>query len=135
MDFSLDKDITVASASGDVFSGTTPGKANAEITAKKIGQEYNLPSNTKFTVGNSSSIAAKNDEAFSGGTKKEVTVVSADDISKLRSELPKSLEAKAKENLTSKISEDQVLLSVLISKEIVKEDFSKKKDDEANELN
>ena len=60
--------------------------------------------------------------------------MSADDISKLRSELPKSLEAKAKENLTSKISEDQVLLSVLISKEIVKEDFSKKKDDEANEI-
>ena len=64
LEFTLDKSITVASASGDIFSGTTPGKVDVPVTAKKIGQEYNLPSNIKFTVGGSSSIAAKNDDPF-----------------------------------------------------------------------
>ncbi len=134
LEFTLDKNITVASASGDIFSGTTPGKGEVSVTAKKIGQEYNLPSNTKFTIGGSSSVAAKNDDAFSGGTKKEVTVVSEGDIKKLREELPKTLEEKAKEELSKKISGDDVLLPVLINEGLIKEKFSKDIDDEAGEL-
>lgn len=134
LEFSLDKTVTVASASGDLFSGTSPGKADVDVTAKKIGQGYNLPSNTKFSFSESSSIAAKNDEAFSGGTKKEVTVVSDADIKKLRAELPKSLENKAKENLSSKISDDQILLPDFVEITIVKEDFSADKDDEVNQI-
>lgn len=134
LEFTLDKNVTIASASGDIFSGTTPGKEKVSVTAGKIGQEYNLPSNTKFTIGGSSSIAAKNDDAFSGGTKKEVTVVSESDIKKLEEELPKSLEQKAREDLRRKISHDEVLLPVLISSELVKKDFSKKEDEEADQV-
>lgn len=134
LEFTLDKNITVASASGDVFSGTTPGKTNVDVTAKKIGQEYNLPSNTKFSVTGSSSIAAKNDEAFSGGTKKEVTVVSATDIKKLREELPKNLEEKAKGDLAKKISDDQILLSGIAGIDLVKENITKKADEEASDV-
>src|SRR3989344_4434425 len=79
LSFTLEDNATVASASGDVFSGTTPGKINANVLAEKIGTEFNLPYNAKFSIGNDPLIAAKNDEAFSGGTKKEVAVVSQDD--------------------------------------------------------
>ncbi|MEK7551379.1 MAG: baseplate J/gp47 family protein, partial [Patescibacteria group bacterium] len=94
--FSLDEGVKVASASGDLFSGTKPGTTNVKVTASEIGTEGNLPSGSKFNVGTSKTVAAKNDSAFSGGTKKSVTVVSDKDLAKLRSELPKSLADKAK---------------------------------------
>src|SRR6185369_85908 len=49
--FLLDKDITIASASGDIFSGTKPGTVDVGVTARDIGTESNLPSGTKFSVG------------------------------------------------------------------------------------
>ena len=132
--FTLDKGVTVPAASGDVFSGTTPGKAEASVTAKDIGQEFNLPSDTKFAIGTSVSMAAKNDSAFSGGTKKDVTVVSNDDIKKLEDKLPKDLESKGKDDLSKKISADEVLLPVLISEKLVKKDLNKKTNDEASKV-
>lgn len=132
--FTLDKEVTVPAASGDVFSGTTPGKADVNVTAKEIGQEYNLPSDNKFSIGTSVSMAAKNDDAFSGGTKKEVKVVSSEDIKKLEEKLPQDLEEKGKENLAKKISDDDVLLPVLVEKTLVKKTLSKKENEEADKV-
>jgi len=134
LEFTLDKSITVSSASGDIFSGTTPGKANANVTADKIGQEYNLPSNIKFTIGTTTTMAAKNDNPFSGGTKKDITVVSKDDIAKLLQDLPKNLEQKAKDDLGKKVSGDKVLLPVFISATVSKKDFDKDTNDEAKQV-
>ena len=135
LDFTLDKSVTVSSASGDIFSGTTPGKANVNVTSSKIGQEYNLPSNTKLTIGGAnSSTAAKNDNAFSGGTKKEVTVVSKDDIAKLLEDLPRNLEGKARNDLSKKVSDDKVLLPVFISATVSKKHFDKNTNDEAKQV-
>ena len=134
LEFTLDKSITVSSASGDIFSGTSPGKANANVTANKIGQEYNLPSNTKFTIGASSTMAAKNDNPFSGGTKKEITVVSKDDIAKLLQDLPKNLEQKAKDDVGKKVSSDKILLPVFINAAVNKKDFDKNTNDEAKQV-
>ncbi|MEK7573325.1 MAG: hypothetical protein AAB531_02765 [Patescibacteria group bacterium] len=132
--FTLDKAVTVPAASGDVFSGTTPGKVDVAVTAKEIGQDSNIPSDTKFSIGTSVSMAAKNDNAFSGGSKKEVTVVSEDDIEKLEAKLLKDLESKGKDELTKKISGDEVLLPVLISEKLVKKDLSKKANEEASKV-
>ena len=132
--FSLDKSVTVASASGDVFSGTQPGKADVPVTAEKFGTNYNLPSNSKFTVSDDSSIAAKNDNAFSGGTTKEITVVSQKDIDKLLKDLPAQLERKAREDLTTEMASDEKLLPVFIGQEFIRRDFSRKLDDEATQV-
>lgn len=132
LQFTLDNSVTIASASGDVFSGTTPGKADVAVTASEIGTEYNLPSNTKFTISNTSSIAAKNDNPFSGGTKKQITVVSKDDIAKLETDLPKSLEGKAKDDIGKKISAEKSLLPVFVDETLGKKDFSKDAGDETS---
>lgn len=132
--FVTDKAVSVASASGDIFSGTEPGKANVSVTAEKFGTDYNLPSNTKFSLEGTSSVAAKNDEAFSGGTKKNIKVVAKEDVDKLTKELQKQLETKAKEDILKKAPSDSVVLPNFISINFDKKTFSKKVDEEADEV-
>ncbi len=132
--FTLDANVKVASASGDIFSGTKPGTANVAVTAQEIGTEGNLPSGSKFTVGTSKTVAAKNDNAFSGGTKKSVTVVSENDLAKLRSELPKSLSDKAKNDISSKVSSGKTILPQFVDTDLNNEKFDKKEDDQADKI-
>jgi len=132
--FTLDSAISVASASGDIFSGTKPGTKNVNVTASDIGTEANVPSDTKFTVGTSKTVAGKNDNAFSGGSKKSITVVSEKDISKLRNDLPKSLADKAKNDLSPKISEGKSVIENYIDTDLQEENFDKKEEDEAKQI-
>ncbi|MBI4080257.1 MAG: baseplate J/gp47 family protein [Candidatus Levybacteria bacterium] len=134
LEYVLDKDVTIASASGDIFSGTKPGTTQAGVTAKAIGSDYNLPSGTKFSVSGNSSVAAKNDSAFSGGTKKEIVVVAKKDIEKLAEELPDSLEKKAKEEIAKKIGTDESFLPIFTKITLTKKDYNKDLGDEAKTL-
>ncbi len=104
------------------------------VTAKDIGPESNLPSGSKFAIGGNTSLAAKNDSAFSGGNKKAITVVSKEDIAKLKSELPKSLESKARDDLAKKIQSGETILNGFISETIDKPKFDKAVDDEAKQV-
>ncbi len=132
--FVTDKDITVASASGDIFSGTKPGTTDVTVAAKEIGSEQNLPSNTKFSVGSNASLAGKNDGAFSGGSKKAVTVVSKDDLAKLRTDLPKSLQSKAKSAIEQKASSEETVLPYFATNSLEKATYDKKVDEEAKKV-
>lgn len=126
----LDK-ATVASQSGDVFSSKTPGKTNINVQSLSFGTENNLPSGTKFSIGSNSLIAAKNDNPFSGGTKKEITVVSKDDITKVQNDLIKSLEEKAKSDIKGKLSTSRDLLPNFVSSNLDKKSLDKEADTEA----
>ncbi len=132
--FTLDNDVTIASASGDVFSGTKPGTADVNVTAKDIGSQYNLPSGMTFSINAGNSVAAKNNNAFSGGSKKTVTVVSQADINKLLTSLPQSLTDKAKSQLQSQISGDQTLLPGIISQEFKSKSFNHNLGDQTNSV-
>lgn len=132
--FTLDSDVKVASASGDIFSGTKPGTTNANVTAKNIGTDGNVPSDTTFTIGSDNTIAAKNDNAFSGGTKKTVTVVSANDISKLRSDLPKSVQESAKQKLADQASDGETVLPLISNPVLENQKFDHHVDDQASQV-
>lgn len=132
--FVTEKAVTVASASGDIFSGTDPGKANVGVTAEKFGTNYNFPSNTKFSVEGNSSIAAKNDSAFSGGTKKDIKVVAQKDLDKLIKDLQKEKQEIAEQEIKNKVGKDSVLLPGAITTTFEKKSFSKKLDEEASEV-
>jgi hypothetical protein len=134
LDFTTDKPVTVASASGDVFSGTKPGTSSVNVTAAKFGKEGNLPSGTKFTVPGNSDMAAKNDNAFSGGTTKDVQVVSQSDLNKLTSQVSKKLQTQAAEEIKKKASGDQDVLPTFISETYTKKSFSHDVGDQANEV-
>ncbi|MBI2613797.1 MAG: baseplate J/gp47 family protein [Candidatus Levybacteria bacterium] len=136
--FTFDSQVTVkAVASRSADEPPPPSQtATVNVTASQLGKESNLPSGTRFTIPNFdiSEIVAKNDNPFSGGTKKEVTVVSKADSDKLETELPKQLENKAKEALEKQIGKDKVLLPVFISKSISKKSLNVKVGDETNQL-
>lgn len=134
LQFTLDKEIKVGSASADA-SGP-PITEKVSVTGKQIGKESNLPSDTKFTVGSfsQSDIVAKNDNPFSGGTKKEITVISKNDIEKLLEDLPKQLEEKAKEDIRKKVSNDKEILNKFITTTIDKKSFDKNPEDEAKSV-
>lgn len=132
--FTFDSSVTIASSSGDIFSGTKPGTANVNVTASEIGQEYNLPSNTKFTIGSNSNVAAKNDNAFSGGNKKQVTVISKDDLNKLLTDLPKSLEDKARQDIKTKVETGRTILNTFVDESVDEKSFDKKEGDQANQI-
>lgn len=130
--FTLDKDISLASSSGvsDIKS------ASSGVSAKEIGKEYNLPSGTTFSVTgfDKSSIQGKNDNAFSGGSKTEITVVSKADIAKITDTVPKQLEAKAKGDLEGKLDSGKALLPILLGTTIDKKTFDKDVGDEATSV-
>ncbi len=132
IDFILDNDVKVSSASGDA-SAITPSTGKVSVTAKEIGKEGNLPSGTKFTVSGqpSSAVIAKNDSAFGGGSKQQITVVAKKDVDQLLAELPKKLESKAQEDFMKQISSDKEVLPVTTSVAVTKTTFDKKVGEEA----
>ncbi|CAN5163472.1 hypothetical protein BH09PAT1_BH09PAT1_0680 [soil metagenome] len=133
--FIVDKDVSVASASGDAIS-SKPGTATVTVTAKNIGSEYNIPSGTKFDLSGTSTnvLAAKNDSAFSGGSKKEVTVVAKKDVDTLTTNLSKQLESQAKDALKGKAGSGQELLPIFISTNLSKKTLDNDICDEAKKV-
>ncbi len=132
LNFTTDKDVTVASASGDIFSGIESGTTDVPVTASTFGTEYNLPSGTTFSLGGSSTLAGKNSNAFSGGTKKTIVIVTKADENQLLAQLPKSLEQQAKDALSKKISSDQTILPFILSESFNNKTFDKNIGDQSS---
>jgi hypothetical protein len=132
--FTLDSSVSVASASGDIFSGTKPGTTDTNVTAQNIGTDGNVPSGTTFSIGSGNSVAAKNDNAFSGGTKKTVTVVSANDLATIRSKLVASVQDNAKQKLSQLASSDETILPILSDPTLENQQFDHHVNDQANEV-
>ncbi len=133
--FVLDEAITVASGSGSVFN-PQPGKATANVTASVIGTDSNLSGGTEFRVGSfaATQIAARNDQAISGGSSQQVKAVSKDDINALRTGLVADLKAKAKDQLMAQVGEDKTIISESITTETLSEEFNHKEGDAADNV-
>jgi len=129
--YTLDNSVDIASGDATLASTST-----VNVTSADIGQDYNLPSGTKFSIsGQDSTVAAKNDDAFSGGSKKQITVISDNDIQKALTDLPKQLETKAKTDIQGKINNsDSTLLGTFVDETVTKKSFDKKSGDQANQV-
>lgn len=137
LSFTIDSNVTVNSVgSHSADQAVTPSTVNANVTAAEIGKEGNLPSGTKFIIAGftTSDLVAKNDNSFSGGTSKSITVISKDDVAKLLTDLPKKLEDKAKNDILGKLSADKTMLPNFVSETVSKKDFNKDVGDEASKV-
>lgn len=132
--FTLDNSVTVASGSSDP-TNLSAGTADVSVTASDIGTNYNLPSQTKFTIGNSAVLAAKNANAFSGGTEQSLTVVSQKDLDNLVTQLTDNLKTKAKADLQAKATGTEVILPDFTKITAGITNFDKKVNDQTNSIN
>lgn len=133
LEFTLNDDVNIASTSS--FS-TSFANVQAKVTASEFGKEYNLPSQTNFTVKGipTAVVFGKNDAAFSGGTKEEVQVVSKKDLQALDSTITKRLFEKAKIQAESKLTDDDALIPNYLSINFVDKNYDKKENDEAKSV-
>ncbi len=133
--FTFDEQVEIPAAS-EALEGLTYGKAQVRVTAGKIGPEGNLPAQTEFTIEDFStaSYIGRNEEAFSGGTSREVSSVVAKDQENLLTQLKAELKEAAQKELLAKLTEGEKLLEELIEGEVVERKFSTEVDQEAKEL-
>ncbi len=133
--FTLDSDVTIASASESVGS-LTFGRQNAKVTASAIGPEGNLGVGQDFHFADfpTTSYSARNDVAFSGGTSREVSVVSKADQEKLLSSATTELTESAKKDLQGKLGAGEKIIEQTISGAVATKKFDKDVNDEAGEV-
>lgn len=131
--FTLDNDVNVASAS-DTGESLAYGKGTASVTASKVGPSGNIKKETelKITDYDSNAVIAKNEEQFSGGTERQITVVSEADQQQLVKSLTNELEQQAQSELSGKVLGSQTFLPESLKEHVVEKTFDKKPGDEAN---
>lgn len=128
--FTLDSDVEVASR-----SASTPGKNKVVATAAEVGESSNLSQGTEFTfvAFDEISYSAQAETNFTGGSERQVTVVTQEDAERLEKSLTETLTTRAREDLKNK-SPGKLLLDDAIIIKITRTNFDKKVDEEASLL-
>lgn len=139
--FTLDTSVQIASQSSSIGANyqkvETPGKTSpVGLTASAIGPESNLPAGTEMSVGNynKSQVVARVEEAMSGGTSKNVTVVTSDDQKKLKAKVTDDLKTKAEEEIQKKLPANTKIVAEALSVVDGKYTFNKDVNDVASEF-
>lgn len=90
-------------------SGYDPGTVTVDVAAESFGEDYNLPAGSTFNVGNklTNEFIADNAAPFSGGTKRQATVVVLSDQKNLLESLTKKLKDELKSTLLAKLISGQ----------------------------
>lgn len=136
VDFLLDSDVSVASASESLSEGSIIyGKTSANVTAEDIGTQGNIGAEKEFGIeGVSSSIAiARSEKAFNGGTSQDIKVVSRADQDELIEQLTEELIGQAKEGFSAE--EGEKMIDETITTSVSEKTFSHEIGEEAEELN
>lgn len=132
----LEESVTVpartATESADREIVIKPGKITATVAAEDIGEQYNIPSGTDFLIKGSAkdSFDGQASAAFAGGSARDVTVLSEDDIKRTETQLTANLKDQAKSALLGKVDQNQQIIDDSIVVTIGKRTTSKKAGDE-----
>lgn len=133
LNFTLNDDVNIASTSS---FATSFSSAQAKVTASNFGKEYNIPSQTNFTIKgvSTSDLFGRNDNAFSGGTKEQIQVVSLKDLTDLANTVTNRLFDKAKSQAETKLSSTDALIPSYISFDFKDKTYDKKENDQAKNV-
>ncbi len=110
--FRIQESVVVPGAVKDTSGAMVPGTIRAEVFADAVGQEYNLPANTKFDVPGFkesnlnelySSIYAINKEEMTGGYKGKKFLINDAELSTARQEL----QIKLRDELLTKVKNEK----------------------------
>ncbi len=134
--FTLSGEVSVASASAGPDYTSLPGKAEVKIEAVDIGTESNLASGTEFSfaVLSRSDFVARNEEALSGGTSREITVVAKTDQDALLAGLSEESKSKAVAELSDLAPAGQKVIPESLTTAVLEKNFDHEVGQEATEL-
>ncbi len=137
--FILTEDVLVASKSAvqtDGGENIVFGKANANIEAGAIGEDYNLGDDGEFTFKDFSTdvYSAKIATTISGGKSTSLKVVSQEDIDLLKETIKARLENEAKQKLEQSSSGAQIILGDLFETTVINEKYSNEVGDESESV-
>jgi hypothetical protein len=129
--FTLEEEVEIASG-----SAATPATAKGKVAASNFGAQYNLDSNTTFKVDDysSSDIEAKNESAFSGGSSKEISAISQEDMDDLLGELEDELKARAINEIKKDLDPDKFFIEDSLVVSSSAKNYNGKVGDEATTL-
>lgn len=127
--FKLSEGVRVASASVQIEGDKetkTYGKKDAIAQAAEIGPEGNIGNDTQLVFEEylQDDYSAQATEAFSGGSSREVSVVSSDDVSELRKRILTKLRKDAKQEIESQKESDFTVLDETIEERVTDESLS-----------
>lgn len=126
---------TISAKPGGTGEEKEYGQRSVKATASVLGVESNIDKDVALTVAefDTNTYSAKTETAMSGGSSREVQVVSKVDLDLLASELKKELLASAKEQLDAQQSQDQRVIQ-LDNLVVQKQSFSAKEGDEVDSV-
>ncbi|MDO8497913.1 MAG: hypothetical protein Q7S61_05215 [bacterium] len=116
LSFVLNEDVKVASSSlAADGSARLPGKAKVAVTASGIGEGFNIDKGKRFTIEGLSSIDyfAINENAFIGGTKKQIRTVAKQDIQDLKTKILEKAKSDVEKQLSEKTGQNEKIISSL----------------------
>jgi len=130
--FTIDNAASVSAA----LSPSNPGQTTVGVTAGDIGADYNLAKDEILKIGNypKSEVDAVSTLEFSGGSSRQISAVSADDLKNLETDLKTELTSNARESLNSTIPEDSVLPTESLTPTVLSQTNSAKVGDEATNV-
>lgn len=120
----------------DPASPLNPGEAKVKIVAKDIGDDYNLDDGKSFEIEDyeESELEGKNKDKVSGGSSKEVKIVTQEDMDNLSNQLRGVSAQKAEESIKEKLGISQKLIAGSTKTSINSENFSAEIDDETDKI-
>lgn len=90
----------------DSFPAFTSG--TVKVTAQNPGDQYNISGGRSFTINGFSSVSGVDSSAMSGGTNKDVTIVSDQDIENAKQKLTDKSKSAAKSELEKQLTDDDL---------------------------
>ncbi len=90
----------------DSFPAFTSATVN--VVAQNPGDQYNINGGRTFTISGFSSVAGVDSSAMTGGTNKEITVVSAQDVETAKSKLTDKSKSAASTELEKQLEEESL---------------------------
>lgn len=131
------KFVTTESASiSGALSPANPGTSTVKVEANSIGSEFNLGKDEVFKVANypKAEVDGTSVEAFTGGSSRQISAVSADDRESLLESLTDELMEEAKSKLSNEISAEDYLIETSLESDVDEETYSNKVGDEATSI-
>lgn len=100
-----------------------PGKKEVMVEAEESGEEYNIgPSNfviPGLAPSRQKNIYGKSEVSFSGGSTKQVKVITEEDLNKAKESLLEEIFQKGIEDIESKIKKERMIVESTAQKEII----------------